>query len=143
CRDKGPDLGGEEEVLPYARVVERFDAESVASAEQLPLPCIPYRERVHPDESLEAGRSPARVRLQHHLGIGTGAKLDVGQLAAELRKVVDLAVVDDRVTSVRCGHRLAPGLAQIDDLESSMPQHDTRARPESLAVRAPVPLDSR
>ena len=130
-------------MLPEPRVVKRFDTQAVARTEQLPLPSVPDRERVHPDESLEAGRSPARVRVQHHLGIGRGANLHFRQLAAQLRKVVDLAVVDDRVTPVRCGHRLAPGLAQIDDLESSMPQHDTGARPESLAVRAPVPLDSR
>ena len=110
------DLGAEDEPAARARVDERLDAEAVAREEQAPLGAVPDRQGPHAVESLHDVLAPGRVAAQHDLRVAAGAKAMARrlELVPQLRRVEDLAVVDDRERAVLDRHRLRAAL-DVDD----------------------------
>src|SRR5262245_61738982 len=62
-------LGGEIEIPVVNRVVEGFDAETVARQEQASLPRVPNGEGEHSVESAEHLRPMFDEQIQQHLGV--------------------------------------------------------------------------
>ena len=73
---------------------------------------IPHGEREHASEPAEAIDAERPVAGQQHLRVGLGSKLDAArfEIAADVAKVVDLAVEDQPVPSVIADHRLRCGV---------------------------------
>src|SRR2546430_1532752 len=90
------ELARERETASVDAVVERFDAEAISRAEELPPLAIPQGKGPHPIEPFDAVLPPMLVRCENHLGIGPRSKaMSVGpELAPELEVVVDLSVME-------------------------------------------------
>src|SRR5262245_56886547 len=82
--------------------------------------------------------------MHEHFAVGARAK-DVAalvqpELAAQLLKVVHLAVVDHLDRAVLVAHGLPPGAAQIDDGQATMAQRDAVVVPGAAVVGAAMRL---
>src|SRR5690606_28254297 len=125
------ELGPEQQRVPAHPEVQRLLAETIArQVEDAFLP-VPQRESEHSTRALDSPvHAPAVDGGQQHLGVGAAAEQETApqELAPQLREVVDLAVVDDRVPATRRRHRLMSVRRQIDDRQSAMPQRDPGVR---------------
>ena len=126
------------------RIIEWLDAETIARQMQPPLSAVPQREGEHtntaPQRRLQA---PLFDRGQDHFGIGMAAEAmpQRFQFAAQLGKVIDLAVVgDDEPTACR-NHRLVAFLRQVDDRQPLVAERHPRRRidPRAGGIRPAVP----
>ena len=118
------ELGGEHRGAAAADHEQRLDAELVADQGQLPGALVEDAEREHAAQPGQAVRAPAPERLQHDLGVRGPAEAHARrrQLTAQLRRVVQLAVVGDG--EAVGDHGLGPGLGQVDDGQPPVSQVD-------------------
>ena len=69
--EKGLDFRGKREQAPIPVVIERLDAEPIASAEQRFRVLVPQSEREHPAKLKQAIRPVFFVCVQNGLGVAT------------------------------------------------------------------------
>ena len=124
-------LRGESDALRRTQHVQGLDAGVIARQQQTPRLCIVERDREHAVEAAQRIRPPRDQRLQRHFGVTAGLELHAaaGQFAAQLTKVVDLAIEDDRVAAIFGHHRLMSGGRQIENRQAA-------ERPSNNACRA-------
>ncbi len=115
---------GEAQALAGTRQIQRLDAETVAGDEQLLRIALPDGKGEHAVQSRQQRFAPGMEALEQNFGIAFGeeAITQAFQLCAQFRVVVDGAIEDHRQAEGRVDHRLAGGLAQIHDLQTSMTQ---------------------
>src|SRR5687767_5737870 len=91
------DLGPEEKGAVAEVVVERLDAIAIARSEQSIVALVPDGEGEHPVEATHASRAPFLIGLEHHFRVGLRMEAVPARLEldAEIREVVDLAVIGD------------------------------------------------
>src|SRR2546428_8014713 len=96
-REQRLDLGREQEVSRRLGVVKGLDAEPVARTEQPATVAIPDRECEHPLDARETVLTPAQIRVEQYLGVGTCRERRASplELGAQLAVIVDLSVEDD------------------------------------------------
>ena len=133
------DLGGEDEEVLVAVVVERLDAQPVASQEEPPLAPVPDGEGEHPAQPFDARLAELLVGVNDRLGIGARPKTVAArrEIAREVGEVVDLAVEHDHARLVLVVNGLLPA-GQVDDAQPPMPEADAPFEEEALVVRPPV-----
>ena len=111
------DLRGEAKAVSVVRVVQRLDAEGVASEEERPFDgIVNCRTRTSraghaPSPPRARHRGAAALRCRWRSGIGIRAPRAAPQLAV----VVDLAVEGDVKPPIRGAHGLGAGFRQVDD----------------------------
>ena len=120
------------------RPVERFHAEAIPGEHKTAFDPIPDRKGEHSVEARQRRKAPFGEGGKQHLGIrarpeATAERL---QLRAQLLEIVELAIVDHDKAPVGRRHRLAAGLAQIDDGEATMAESDGAVDPDALPVGA-------
>src|SRR5205085_9316702 len=125
----------EHETAAQVRVVERFDAETIARDQQPLLPPIPQRECEHPAQMKYEIRTKILIQVHDHLGIAPGGQLVAArqQLLLKRREVVNLAIEHDRYGAVLVGDRL-PAVVNIDDAQPSHAHTDVRPNEETFVV---------
>ena len=106
-----------------------MDAESIASEEELVPLRIPDREGEDAVQPLQHRPAVLAVGREQHfrIALGTEAGPVALEICTELLEVVELAVVDDPVPSVRIRHRLSSTFGQVDDREPPVTQRGCRA----------------
>lgn len=136
-------LGAEHERAADAAVIERLLADAIAREREHARFAVPQREREHSDRLLQrAIDAPRGERREQHFAIRMTSPLGRAmlalELAAQLAKVVDLAVERHRVATARGRHRLMSMLGQIDDRQAPMAERDARIGidPQTGIVRA-------
>ena len=143
-RQNRPDLGREHQgPLPVgvrvAADVERLDAERIAGQQELARVVVPEREREHPAQHRHRVGPPEREQAQHDRRVAARLERLAGllEVAPQILEVVDLAVEDDGPVAAAgaVGHRLVAGGRQVDDRETTVPQH----APGAVVVRAALP----
>ena len=137
---QGLDLRAEQHDRTDLGVVQRLDPVTVAGKKQLAAFAVPDREREHPVEALDTGRTPRGVCGEHDLGVGVGDEAAAlpSQLLAELAVVVELAVVGDDVVTGGVHHRLVALRAGIDDRQAAVGEPHRSVGELPFAVGAPV-----
>ena len=143
CQDR-PDLGREHQgpLAVGVRVVaqvERLDAERIAGQQEPARVVVPEREGEHPAQHPHRVRRPEREQAQHDRGVAGRLECLAGllEVAPQILEVVDFAVEDDRpiVATGAVGHRLVACGRQVDDRETTVPQH----APDAVRVRGALP----
>jgi len=138
------DLGGEGEQRSVPVVVEGFDAEAVAGAEQrLGLP-VPDGEGEHAAQRGNTARPVLLPGMQDGFGVAVRAVAVAGgfQGRAQSGVVEDLAVEDDLGRAVLVGHGLVAA-GQVDDAEPAVSEGGRRVQPDAAVVRSAVAEDVR
>jgi hypothetical protein len=132
--------GGEAHPAGAAAEVERLDAQPVAGHDDPAGLPLDHHEGEHPEEALDAGRAPAVVGLEHHLGVGGGEEPVAGllQLGAQLLVVVDDPVEDHGQAELGVDHRLGAGVGQVDDLQPAVAERHRPGLPATGAVGPPA-----
>jgi len=130
-------LGGEHEAaVGGERVVQRPHPEAVAHERQPALTRLPPRERELPVEAIQRGEPVALEHLQDDLRVGQRRGDDpvARELDAQLRVVVDLAVVDDERAAV--GADRLPSAGYVEDRQPRRHEPRAGAGRQAVAVRA-------
>src|ERR1700722_1250327 len=129
-REKGLELGGEDESTAMIAVMQRFDAKAVARQKQSMLAGIPDSKCPHSIEPQLTVRSPLRISRKNDLAIRVRDETmaETAQLLAQLNVVVDLTVIGEPVTSVSIGHRLPGPFGKVNDCEPTMAEPKPRFR---------------
>ena len=115
------------------------------AANRICVALVPDQEREHAEEAMKAVFAPLPIGREQDLAVGVRRELvPFGpQLVPQLEVVVDLAVEDEMVAAGCVGHRLQPGLAEIDDREPPVPErHRTGRRGELAPPRSVRPAMS-
>ena len=130
-------LRREEELAAGLGIVERLDAQPVASHQQRPAARIPEGEGEHAAQLLHAVGLVLLVEVDDRLRVRRGVEGMPTrlELAAELPEVVDLAVEDDPHRAVLVPDGLAPGL-EVDDPQAPHPQAHPRTQMKAVVVGA-------
>ena len=102
-------------------IIQRFQAENVASAEELLTTAVPDHQRKVADEVFRARLSPMLIRAEHQLRICIGPKVEACgiQRESEVFPIVDPPVICEAKSS--CFVR--PGLPFIERFRSRV-EHD-------------------
>ncbi len=133
------ELGRERERASGVGDEERLDPEAVAAEDHAPPAAIVDREGPHADEVSLDVVGVLLVEAEEHLRIAVRLEADARafELPAELRRVVDLAVVDEDDHPVVARHWLATVL-DVDDREPTHRDRRGRVGAQPRAVRAAV-----
>ena len=135
------DLGGEQQRVACPRDEQRLDAHTVPCEEHPLLLLIPNREGEYTIQPFHARRAPLDVREQQRLGIRMREEgvAFFDERLPELRRVVELTVVDDDVCigADAANHRLAP-TGGIHDGQSPVPQCHLMRQEGPRRVGTPV-----
>jgi hypothetical protein len=120
-------------------VVEGLDAVAVAREHEPAPPRVPDRDREHPAQPLGEAGPVLLVQVDERLGVAACPQHVPRplKLAAELRVVVDLAVLDDDAASVLVRDRLVAVL-EIEDREAPRGQGDAAVHVVAVAVGTTV-----
>ena len=139
---QGFQLRGEDQTsVVQRRIIEWLDPETVACQKQHFTVAIPQGEREHAAELLDTRFAPRLPGMHDDLGVAVGAK-DVTkrrQLACQLGKIVDLAVVHNHDRPVLVEQRLLPA-RQVNDRQATMRQPDPRLQVHTAFVRSTMEL---
>ena len=140
--EQGIELRGEDEDGAVPVEVEGLLPGAVAREdEDRPRP-IEEREREHPVQARGQVRRRARlfVEVDDRLGVAPGGEEVPAprQVVAQVLKVVDLAVLDDRDASILVPDRL-PSSADVDHGEPAHRQTDASIDQTAFVVRASMP----
>jgi hypothetical protein len=105
------ELRSEEDPLGMLQNVERLDARVVASQQQSPLGHVVESQREHAVERRQGIDAVQRQCLQDDLGISRRPEVDAPRLEgrANLAKVVELSVEDERMPPIGSQHGLLAG----------------------------------
>ncbi len=143
--DPGRDLSGREErfglraeregSVGQQRVVKGAHPEPVPHQRHPSFPRLPPGKRELAVEAVEGGEAVALQEPMDDLGVARGLELLAvrAQLFAELRVVVDLAVVDERA-AVGCAHLRLPAAGKVEDREPG------RDEPGPFVEQEPEPV---
>ena len=125
--------------LAIVEPVDRLDAEPVTPHQQGLARAVPDGEPEHAVQAFDKTLAPLRVAVQHNLAVGLGVKVVTVRLqfAAQLAKVVDLAVADDDEGVVVVGEWLVPA-GQVDDRQAAHPDRTTSVGVLSAVVGTAV-----
>ena len=134
------DLGGEENALARAGVVERQDASTIPHQQQAAPRPVPERECELPVQFLHEVVAEFLVQVDDDLGIGVRVETVPALLehAAQLDVVEDLAVVGDPDGLVFVVDRLRAA-REVDDAEARVAEAETGLEMEARAVRSTMP----
>jgi hypothetical protein len=128
-------LGAEHHTARHVRVVQRLDPEPVAHQVQRVLLLVPEGEGEHAGEARQGGvQAPCVDGCQQHLGVRVPAPAPLAERRAQLRRVVDLAVVDDAVPPAGRHHRLRAVCGQVHDRQPPM----SEAQPDGVVEPRPA-----
>src|SRR5439155_6551949 len=133
------DLRCEPQLAVYDRPEERLLAGAVAGQYQPPVPVVPHRQAEHSLEPSDAVRAEALIQRNDRLDVAGRAERVAGEgiLAAQLRRVVDLAVADHPDGRIRALERLV-ARGQVHDGEPAGAQARALVTHDALAVGTPV-----
>ena len=125
-------------------VEQRLLAEPIAHQPEAALAAIVDRKGPLPHHAIECGRTPALPGVQEDLGIRSGAQIAgaESELLAQLGEVVDFAVERDDQPAARTRHRLAAGIAQVENREAAMSERERPFAGDPLTVGT-TPLERR
>ena len=132
-------LGGEDEDVTDAAVVERLDPETVAREHEPALVPVPDRSAEHAAQvGGEVGAVPL-VEMREHLRVATaGERVAVAaESLAKVAVVVQLSVLDRRTVPLFVRERLVAAL-DVDDAEPPDAERDSRLLENAAVVRAAV-----
>ena len=120
-------------------VVQRLLPHTIPGEEEFFAATVPDGEGKHPPELVDGPRALFLVQPEDGLGIATSAVVMAASLqgGAQLRMVVDLAVIHDVERSTVVVHRLVPA-RHVDDRETAMCQPDASLVEDAAIVRAPM-----
>lgn len=118
----GADLAGQHQLPPVVVQVQRFDAEPVAAIDQIAACLLQQHQRPHAIATREQPLAPCAPAMQDDLGIAVGAELMTQpfQFAAQLKKVVDLAIEHQHVAGLGAAHWLGRSSAQVQDRQATV-----------------------
>jgi hypothetical protein len=122
-------------------VVERLDPQSIANEDEVSALTVEQREREHAVQLAQRRLAALLPEREHDLRVRVvgGEHATRGlEPSAELGRVEDLAVEDDRRAPARRRHRLVAVL-EVDDREPPGDERDLAVRHGAAAVRAAVP----
>ena len=133
-------LGREDEASAVTVEVERLLSKAIAREEQRARVSVPQRQREHARELGQRRRAVELEQPQDDFGVGARTKRvpQVLQLGAQLAKVVDLAVVDEREAAIVTLHRLVARRRQILDGEAARAHRDALGDVQPAVVRPAV-----
>ena len=119
-RQNGLRFGGEGQQFVALIDVERLDPKAISAEQEAPGLLVPQRQRPHSIEATKGVLSPASVRLEDDLGVALAAKADARllQLGAQLKVVVELAVVAEGQPRLFQAHGLSGQRAQVDNRQA-------------------------
>jgi len=127
------ELGGEHKRAILLAIVQRLDTDRVAGDEQ--APAVDDRKGVHAVEMIDGARFIFLVEVQNRLGVAGGTeRVALSKRWQELRKIVDLAVGDDRPAPIGAIDRLVPTL-RVHDAQPAVPDHAVRGIAHTHALR--------
>src|SRR4051812_1939591 len=88
--------------------VQRLNADAIARAEQLLFVLIPDSDREHTKEPFKAGFTPFLIGIKNGFGVRLRAvAVTLGhQFSPNLLMVIDLAIENERISTIECGHGL-------------------------------------
>ena len=129
-------------MAPAVEVVERLDAETIASDQETPALPIPEREAVHAVERVREVIAVLLVGVDDDLGVAASAEAMPGALEprSELAKVVDLAVADDPDALVLVGDRLMAA-GEVDDRQAAHAEQHLAVQVVAVIVGAAMGRD--
>src|SRR5688572_23530266 len=132
-------LGGKHELIPAVRVIQRLDAEAVASEEELLPPLVPDGERKHPAQPIDTACAEVFVEVDDRFGVTAGLKRVAAalEIAAQLAVVVDLAVEDNPDRPVFVRDRLMTAF-EVDDAQAAHAERHAIAEIDPFVVRTAV-----
>ena len=111
------DFGGKEQGVVVPHIVQRFFAGAVARQQHALVVRIPQCESEHAAEVVEYTDPPLLIAVDDDLGVAMVAEAMAAllQLFAQFDEIIDFAVEDQVYLIVVVTHRLAGGIAQVDD----------------------------
>ena len=120
-------------------IVQRLLAEPVAVDEQTAPAVVPQRDGEHAVQPVDEVGPVLLVRVDDDLRVRRRPEpvALALELRAQVRVVVDLAVVDGPDRAVLVGNRLA-SVAESDDAEAPVPEPHGPVHVEPVVVRPPV-----
>ena len=104
---------------------------------------IPKRDGKHADQAFDGiAQAPMGNAFKDDFGIGMAAPRDIGrgQLFAQFRGVIDLAIIDHDITAI-CGmHRLLASVGKINDRKAALANSQSIViiNPDISAIRPTV-----
>ena len=134
--EDGPKLAREHDRAPVrGRQIQGFDPELVARQRHGPGLGVGDGQSKHAVEPVERRVAPLSPRRQNDLGVAGGRKFvpERRQLVSQLTIVVDLTVVDDRISPIGRPHRLVAGFS-VDHGQSAVSQPEVAARHIAFTV---------
>jgi hypothetical protein len=139
---QGVELRGERQLAAHVAVVEGLDPEAVAGEDEPAPRGVPDRHREHPAQALGEAPPPLLVAVDEHLRVRARPEPMAGplELPAQLREVVDLAVLDDGAGAVLVRDWLVAA-REVDDREP--PRSEPDAALDERAVRVGPAVDER
>ena len=130
-------LGRERQPTGDASPVQRLDPEAVPREHEAALARVPDRHREHATQPFRELNSVLLVEVNEHLGVRVVRAHAVTlalELGAQLRVVVDLAVLDDPDRLVLVRDRLIAAL-EVDDRQPTRRERGGSVRDEAGGVR--------
>ncbi len=137
--ENGAYLGSKGQFVTNFRVVQRFNAKTVADEEEGLGTAVPQGKSKHAAQPHEGIRAPFLVGVHNRFGVGAGAELVSGgfQLGAQGGGVHHLAVVGDPDGAVFIAQRLVT-VCQVDDAEPPRRQPNAVGHKNARVVWATV-----
>jgi len=125
CED-GFDFGGEKESPAIIEIIEGFDSEAVAAAEEGLFFCVPECKGPHAIEARNEVLSPIFVGFEDDFGIAGSEEGESGvaEFVLQFDIVVDFAVEDNPEAARGGSHGLRAGVGEIQDGESAMAESE-------------------
>jgi hypothetical protein len=124
--EKRAKFRGEEKFSPMVGVVERFDAQGIASEDESFFAGVPDGEGEHAVESRETVGPVFSPGLEEDFRIGLGAESGPAgfEIAAEFDVVIDLSIKNDVPASIGGGHGLGSS-GEIENAEAAVSEADS------------------
>src|SRR5262245_10569676 len=99
-------------------IMERFNAKSIARAEQPLIATIPDEKREHTQKTIQTFLAPTLIGGKNDLSVRLTLVRVVAQFGAELKIIVNFAVEDDPESAIGIRHRLAAGWRKVDNAQA-------------------------
>jgi hypothetical protein len=105
--------------------IQRLDAQSIPTQDELVLDPVENHQAPHPAEARETRHPPLTVGGENDLRVGRRAEgmTEAFEFGSDLDVVEDLAVVDDPVP-VAVHHRLPAGGTEVENRQTTVPEPD-------------------
>ena len=132
------DLAGKAHGVADTRKEQRLGSDRIPRKHQPLADAIPEPDRKNAFEAGEEIVAPGEITGRQQLGVAMGAehRSEIArELGAELRLVVDLAVIGDGDPPARVAHRLAARVGQVANGEPAVREADCAVTPDDARVR--------